>query len=132
LVDSGPVKANSSERLAYVVAALILGCASWTHVPPEDAYKSGPEPNEVQAESVARAWLADHVQDPSSAIIRNVVVVRPYRVSWGCIRGYRYGWEITFEYDSRNSKGDYEGFRRKAVVGFGGKIKPMALTPDME
>ena len=31
-----------------------------------------------------------------------------------------------------NSKGDYEGFRRKAVVGFGGKVKPMALTPDME
>ena len=127
------MKGNSSERLAYVVAALILGCASWTHVPPEDAYKSGPTPNEVEATSIARSRVADNVQDPSSAIIRNVVVVRPYRVSFGlCGGGYRYGWEIAFEYDSMNSKGDYEGFRRKAVVGLGGKIKPMGLTPDME
>jgi hypothetical protein len=127
------VKANSSERLAYAVAALILGCASMTHVPPDDVYKSGASPNEVEAESVARSWVADNVQNPSSAVIRNVVVVRPYRISFGfCGGGYRYGWEIAFEYDSMNSKGDYEGFRRKVVVGFGGKIKPMGLTPDME
>ena len=87
LVDSGTVKANSSERLAYAVAALILGCASMTHVPPEDVYKSGPSPNEVEAESVARSWVADNVQNPSSAVIRNVVVVRPYRISFGFCGG---------------------------------------------
>jgi hypothetical protein len=101
-------------------------------VPPEDAYKSGPTPTQVEAESIAKSWVIDNVQNPSSAIIRNVVVVRPYRMSSGFPSGYRYGWEISFEFDSRNSKGEFEGFRRKAVVGFGGKIKPMGLPPDME
>jgi hypothetical protein len=132
LVDFGPVRVFSSERLAYVVAALLLGCASWSHVPPEDAYRSGPKPNEVEAESVARSWVADNVQNPSSAVVRNVVVVRPYRISGGYPSGYRYGWEIAFEYNPMNSKGEFEGFRRKVAVGFGGKIKPMGLTPDME
>jgi len=44
--------------------------------------------------------------------MRNLVVVRPTRLPGG--------------------EGEYEGFRRKAVVGWGGKMRPTGLTPDME
>ena len=117
------MKTSTYGTLAAVV--LFLGCSS--HVPPAEEFKSGLKPTEAEAAVCVQKWVAINISNPASAIIRNLTLVRPYRMLWGMppfYESYLYGWAVMFDIDLVNSDGKYAGFKRRAILVTTSKTGP--------
>jgi hypothetical protein len=105
----------------YIGLSAVLLLTACTAVPlsADEETKSGPRPNEAEAQKAVMAYVQDAgFKDPDSVQIKDVVINRPFKMYRGLVNGggWDYGWEIDFQENGKNSFGGYVGYEPRQIL----------------